>query len=136
MAAVFPDDGTKLSLHLIAKLAVLQLRLFKNNYTPVNGSVNADFTEADFDGYAEISLVSWDDPFIGGDGKAKIEHPTQTFTDTGNTTPNDIYGYYVTYVISGTTYVLMAERFVTPQVMEEAGDLISIDLFIKESRAA
>jgi hypothetical protein len=75
----------------------LRLHLFKNNWPEDCGPLLADLEEADFDGYASVLLnLNWGSPSVAGH-VAQILYPAIiTFTCTGATTPNDIYGYYLT----------------------------------------
>jgi len=89
-----------------ALLEDAELCLFQNNYTPINTSVLGDFVEADFDGYARITLTGWSAPALNVDNKAETSLAAQIFTMTGSTTPNDIYGVFV---VSSTGALLYAE---------------------------
>ncbi len=62
------------------RLANSVLHLFQSSFTPTPNSTLADFTaaEADFDGYAGITIATWSDPVLAGQGFA-IYAPTQTF---------------------------------------------------------
>lgn len=84
-----------------------KLHLFKNNYTPIAGSLLADFTEADFTGYASVTLAGWTTPVIIS-GKSSTSANPVTFTTGTVGTGNTIYGYYVTD--STNTKLLFAER--------------------------
>lgn len=71
------------------------LRLYSNDYTPIEGSTAASFTEVAGGGYAAKTLTagSWvqtpGDPTVG-------VYPIQTFLFTGPTSaPTTIYGYYI-----------------------------------------
>lgn len=83
----------------------LYLRLYQNNHTPhvADGSVPTAYTEATFDGYAPVAISSWG-------GLVIVSHigaiyPTAIiFTKTVGATPNNIYGYYVTDVLSTVLY--------------------------------
>lgn len=86
----------------------MYLRLYKNNYTPLGTSVAADFTEANFDGYAAIRINDFGAAALDGSNQAHIDAPIKTFTCTGATTSNDIYGYYYTRADDGT--LVSAER--------------------------
>lgn len=72
-----------------------QIGLYKNNFTPVDGSVIGDITPADFSGYAGLQdLLSWATPtWISP--RASSTHANVVWTHNGGGTPNDIYGYYV-----------------------------------------
>lgn len=97
MAIKVPNGGELLLLDaLLTYLGTLTLRLYKNNYTPVDASVAGDFTEANFDGYAGIALSSWGTPATDGSGNALVQHDTLIFQPTGSGVSNTIYGYYVT----------------------------------------
>lgn len=80
------------------------IRLFKNNFTPTGASVAADFTEADFDGYASQTVVAWGAGFLNGSNQGEIDHAIKTWTATGGATPNTIYGYYLTRDSDGKVY--------------------------------
>ena len=77
MTLLVPDVGEVLllsySLNKIAPGDSVKLKLFKNDYTPVEGSLVGDFTEADTAGYSAIDL-------------AKADWTIET--DTGTTTEN------------------------------------------------
>src|SRR5574338_390456 len=100
MALNVPDVGENLAVGcLVNKLTPENpvLRLFKNNITPADTDTAATYTEADFTGYAAITLTgsSWGAPSGGS-----ISYAQQTFTcsGAGSTT---IYGYYLTQATSG-----------------------------------
>jgi hypothetical protein len=135
MAFVTSNTGEKLLLDAaVGKVAAanLKLKLFKNDVTPGHESTTATFTEANFTGYAEITLTttSWNAGVAGtGTGtalanKASIDYAQQTFTMGVPGTTNTIYGYYITDT-AGTT-LLGAERFAASQSMALSGDSIKI----------
>lgn len=72
-----------------------KIGLYKNNFTPSNGSVIGDVMPADFSGYAGLqnltswASVTWIDP------RASSTHGDVVWTHSGGATANDIYGYYV-----------------------------------------
>jgi hypothetical protein len=71
------------------------LRLFKNNFTPTPASILSAFTQADFTGYASVSLASQ----FGAqtkivDGEYQINSGTYTFTWTGGS-DQTVYGWYI-----------------------------------------
>lgn len=84
------------------------LRLFKNDYTPINSSLTADFTVADFTNYANktLSRAGWNASSTVS-SKAQSDYgAAQSWTcgASGNT----VYGYYV--VATTSTITLWAER--------------------------
>lgn len=77
-------------------LNTLTLRLFANNITPADTDVVGDYTEATFTGYAAIATVSWGAAYLNANNIAQIDEIVRTFTQTGTTVVNNIYGYYLT----------------------------------------
>ena len=75
----------------------LTLRLFVNNYTPLDTSTAGSFTEASGGGYAAKTLTngSWTESNVAGIEQAAYAQQTWTFSGplSGSAT---IYGYYVT----------------------------------------
>ena len=109
MALLVPDVGEVLLLeYALNKTAAtdVKLRLYTNNYTPVEGSVVANFTEANAAGYAAIALTGASWTIASDAGVTTAEYAEQTFTFTAASTD---YGYYVTN--SAGTQVLWAEKF-------------------------
>lgn len=85
------------------------IRLFKNNWTVARDPVLSDFTEANFTGYAELACASWPTSPTYTGGVATITHAARTWTATGSTTANDIYGYYLVSTL-GTPFLMWAEK--------------------------
>lgn len=94
MALVATDLGSAAAVALVTGQA-LTLHLFQNNYTPVKGSVLANFTEANFGGYTGgVALAGWTAPALSAGRMVSQANPiTQTCDGTG--AANTIYGYYV-----------------------------------------
>lgn len=125
MALNVPDVGENLILEMIVNKTAAQnlsLRLYKNNITPSDTDTAATYTEATFGGYAAITLTgaNWNAAASGS-----IAYNTQqTFTCNAVAT-DDIYGYYVTQVTSGT--LLYSERDgAAPFAVRNSGDNIKI----------
>lgn len=119
---VIPDAAEEAFLDLI--LAVnYTLRLFQNDYIPIETSVTADFTEADFAGYSAAALTggSWvstqGDPSFG-------TYAQQTFTRSSTGAAQTIYGYYLVTTTGG--LLRAAERFDSPVILELINDAIKI----------
>ena len=108
MAGGMPNEGEEDILDVIFAITLV-LRLFKNNFSPANSSVLADFTEADFTGYASISLTGGSWVTTPADPSTAV-YATQTFTGTG--TAQTVYGYYISRTSSGRAWYY--ERFTTP----------------------
>jgi hypothetical protein len=104
------------------------LRLFKNNLTPDNTSVLADFTEADFTGYSAITLTggSWTttqgNPSTGA-------YAQQTFSSSAAQAVQTIYGYYITRTSTGRVWYY--ERFATARTIQGATDTIKVTPNVK-----
>jgi hypothetical protein len=75
----------------------LTMRLFVNNYTPLDTSTAGNFTEASGGGYVAKTLTngSWAESNVAGIEQAAYASQTWTFTGALTTNPT-VYGYYVT----------------------------------------
>lgn len=79
----------------------ISLRLYSNDYTPVEASTLANFTSVAGGGYAaiELAFASW---VVAAGDPSEAEYPEQEFTFTGTTTaPGTIYGYYLVDTVTG-----------------------------------
>lgn len=111
-----------------------KLRLFKNNFTVSETAILADFTEADFDGYAAINIVdgsTWTGPVLDASGNIKTVSPsTYTFIENSpETTPNTVYGFYIT----DSTGVLLvaAQNFSAPLDFTGGGAQVTVELAVR-----
>lgn len=127
MTLLVTNNGEGIALAaLVNKTAPqdLKLKLFKNNYTPLEASVTADFTEADFTGYSEKSFVAANWVVTEG-APSNAAYAAQTFTSSANQTSQSVYGYYIVQVTSGK--VIWAERFTDgPYPIVNNGDAITV----------
>jgi hypothetical protein len=98
-------------------------RLFQNDITPTPESVAADFTVATFDGYADKIFTMPSGPFRDVDGSFYFTGGG-TWTMSGSTTPNVIYGSYVLDFTGAN--LIFAQRFDTPVPMVDAFSVIAI----------
>ena len=125
MALLVPNAAEDVMLQNILNKTAPQngvLKLYMNNYTPVEGSTEANFTEASGFGYTSVTLpgASW---VITQGNPTSASYPQQTFTFTGAL--GNVYGYYITQVTSG--FILWAERFTDgPYNIVNNGDQIKI----------
>lgn len=99
------------------------LRLYQNNFTPSPTSVLGDFTVATFDGYANKAIAAWGAVFLDPLGLATTIAPLQTFTMTGATTPNIVYG---AYYLDKNGALMWAERFAVPVNFAAAGNTLPL----------
>jgi len=101
----------------------LTAHLYQNDYVPSPASVLADFTEADFDGYADVDLTLLVGPYLNPQGQPEIQNASVTWAMTGTTTPNTIFGYYFT-TLAGAYH--SGERFDSPRPMLDTLSLITL----------
>lgn len=109
MALLVPDIGeVEMLSRILNKVATgdVKLHLYKNDYTPVEGSALANFTECTAAGYAVKTLTGANWTIATASGISEASYAEQTFNFTATEV---VYGYYITD--SGTTKVLYAERF-------------------------
>ena len=115
---------TSLTLERDNRLTGASLCLCKADVADADGNVAATYTaqEADFGGYARITLNSWGAVAADGSGIAKVEETIRTFTATGATLPQDIY---VAFILDPAGLLVSAERFTTgPVHLTAAGDTV------------
>ncbi len=80
----------------------ITVKLFSNNYTPIDTSSSASFTEVTGGGYVSKAIVYADWTFTGGT-PSYAQSPQLLWVFTGATSgPGVIYGYYVIENAGGT----------------------------------
>jgi len=130
MALLFPNQGEAIVADLLLGMGTytaqnLYLRLYNNNYTPVDGSTEANFTEATFTGYAQIELLaaSW---VITPGAPTLASYAEQLWTCSVAPSPTEqVYGYWVVQKTSG--LLVWAERFSDgPYPVSKIGDKIYV----------
>lgn len=108
-------------------LAASKLKLYKAIASPLSVStVLADLTEADFDGYIEITLTTWNLPYIDPAGGGTIQCGTKQFqfvASAGDT--NNVLGFYV---VDATGDLITVGNFPTPIPMTMNGDAIPLNV--------
>mgnify|MGYP000606653215 FL=1 len=116
MAGLVPNAGEEIALDRFLKTSDETLKLYVNDYTPVEGSVAGDFTEMSTQGYAAKTLTaaSW--------SSGAYAQQTWTFDGTGGSPI--VYGYFV--IDAGTGVIMFAERFGTPPTIVNNGDQIKV----------
>lgn len=116
-------DGLKAFLNHTAATDPI-LRLYKSNTTPAETDTTATYTEADFAGYAAITLTgsSWS---VSEGAPSSASYAEQTFTRSSTGSAQDVYGYFVTRTTSGR--IAWAERFTgAPFTVTNNGDGIKV----------
>ena len=99
----------------------LTLKLFTNNYTPVEASTASSFTEATGYGYAAASITASDWTLVAGD-PTYATNIEKVFSFTGAL--GTVYGYYLIGATSGKVY--WAEKFTNAITIQNNGDQIRI----------
>lgn len=95
----------------------LRFKLYKNDYTPVPGSADTDYTEADFPGYTYSELVGghWGVPAVTDHVAITQADETLVYTaDAGAWSPQIIFGYFV---VDGDDHYFWGERFGSPRTI-------------------
>lgn len=114
MTLYVPEASLETMLNSILTSA-LTLKLYSNNYTPVAGSVAANFTEVAGGGYANLPLTFANWTITPGSPAVALYDTPQDFNFTGATdSPGTVYGYYITRTSGG--LLLYAERFAAESV--------------------
>ena len=128
MALVVPNDSEAIMLRYITNNDApenLVIRLYSNNFTPIETSVVGNFTEVTGGGYAQMSLIAGSWTIITGN-PSQAEHTEITWTFTGATGDGgNVFGYYVVRAVGGE--LMWAERFSNgPFVITVNGDEIKV----------
>lgn len=112
---VIPNEGKLLWLtwalvNNAGGIEDLHCHLYKNNYTPIDTTTLADFTESTFAGYVAIPLVrtTFGAPALVGNVAYSTYPSVPTFVCTAGG-PELCYGWYLTGDVSGKVYA--AARF-------------------------
>lgn len=101
------------------------LRLFTNDFQPTPASAIADFIEATFTGYASQSLgTDWTAAAIISPGVARMNTSIRTFSFTGGSGSQTIYGFYA--VNTAVTSLMFSKRFASPIVLSPTNTLIEM----------
>lgn len=129
---MYTHDGMKKLLNVMLNDADLghKIHLFKNDYTPVNTTLLADLTEADFTGYAAKDAVAESAPVINGNDEAYSTSGVLDFVSTADMNPvQRVYGVYVTFLDATATRVLLtATRFDNWQTIALSGDKVRLTM--------
>lgn len=128
MTLVLPDQGESIALKALLNQTApqdLDLCLYKDNHGAVlETDTEANFTAADFTGYAVIQLTaaSW---VISGTAPTSAAYALQTFTSSAGSQNQNVYGYYLKQRSSGK--LVWAEAFSDgPYNIVNNGDAIKV----------
>ncbi len=127
MTLVLPDTGELIALKALFNNTAgqdVKIKLFTNNITPSESDTAGTYTEANFTGYAALTLLGANWTFTGG-APSSASYAQQTFASTANQATQQVYGYFVVQATSGT--LLYAERFPAgPYPIANNGDQILV----------
>jgi hypothetical protein len=84
------------------------IKLFSNDHTPADDDDPSDYTEATFEGYASGQLTRDGAMYTDGTDKATQDYETITYTFTGTSGSQTIYGWYA---VNDMSVLILAERF-------------------------
>lgn len=127
MTLVVPNAGEVVALKAFLNHTASEspkLKLFKSNTTPAETDTAGTYTEADFTGYAAVTLTgsSWT---VTGGAPTSGSYAQQTFTSSADQATQSIYGYFVVMATAGT--LMWAERFaLAPYSIANNGDNIQV----------
>jgi len=112
MALVVPNASEAIMLQYITNNDApenLVIRLYSNNFTPIEASTVVQFVEVTGGGYAQQNLIAGSWTIVTGN-PSQAEHTEITWTFTGATgAGGNVYGYYVVRAVGGE--LMWAERF-------------------------
>lgn len=131
MAGIFQADGLEAACNALADLAhdgggaaEWVVHLYKNNFTPLEGSVLGSFTEADFSGYAPLPIGAFGAAVYAFGRATALGVAPLTWTNTTGAVGNDVYGVFVTNAAG--TVLQFAERApAAPIDMQTAAQVMS-----------
>jgi len=128
MGLVVPNSGELELLRKMLKDALstdesYTLKLFNNNYTPVNSSISSDFTTPTFTNYANktLSRGGWATPSIVSSKGSSDYGTTQSWTCGAS--GDSVYGYFV--IGTSSAICLWAERFSSVRTLANS-DILNI----------
>ena len=128
MTLVVPNVGEQKFLRYGLNVGVAEdqiIKLFQNNYTPTETDTVASFTEANFTGYAQVSLPGSGWSIVSSGVTTATHSTTASFVSSVDQTAQNIYGYYV--IGASTGVLLWAERFTgAPFIIAANGDTINV----------
>lgn len=104
----------------------LQIHLYKEPVVLSSGMTEADFTEANYTGYAVVTAdlagTAWDDVA----GNAVLSFEGVHFQPSGSAVGNTIYGWYATMDAIDATEIVRAVEFPAPISMLSVADAIDV----------
>jgi len=126
-------NGGKVALLNAKKnfLITLKIGLYQNNHSPSATDTIADYTPCSFDGYASQLVNSWGNAFLNAQGKAETDEQVHTWTATGGSVANQVFGYYI---FDGGNNLIYAELNPSgPFLIDAAGKSFSVQPRLTET---
>jgi hypothetical protein len=106
-----------------------KVKLFKNDLVPTPDTVLADLTEADFTGYAPVTIAgAWNASTDPQERGLVWYSALVPFSASGAAVPNIIYGWYV--VNTDGTVLKVVKRLDTPITFDSGGDELVLKLLV------
>ncbi len=124
MPGLMWNQGEEIAVKALLDLG-LTLHLYKNDYTPVDGTTEANFVEADFPGYAPLDFADSSLWTVVPGAPTQAALPQQTFLANDVVSPTQtIFGYW--FEVTSTGKGIWGERLATPRLMALAGDYVKV----------
>jgi hypothetical protein len=135
MNMVIPNEGKAYLLDValgVAPAEDLVVRLYQNNYTPVDGSTAGSFTAGTFTGSGAITVpqANWSASVIVSDVAQSDATPFPSWTHGGGAAQT-VYGWYALTSVTG--LCVMAQRFDAARNMT-SGSTEALDPFRMKSK--
>ncbi len=134
-APFFPQEATRqLADELGTRLVNCQMMLFKSGFVPSTLTELADIEaqEADYTGYARVTIAAWGNPIDSDVGGAQITAPTVQFSLAADPALGNTIGGYALVVpaVVGPPalpeFLLLIRQFDTPVPMLAAFDGLTV----------
>lgn len=125
-ASIAPQIASYLVANLRAVApAPAKIHLIKANFSPSQQSQIADFTEADYTGYAAQAASSWLNAAYIGNGKYEsLSSAVLAFAPTAATVLDTIYGYWLA---DNNGLLVSVCKFLTP-IVQTFSPLVTINI--------
>ena len=110
----------------------LTIKLYTNDYTPVDTSIPADFTEATGGGYVSKTMTNGSWVITPANDPSDAIYPELIWTFTGPLTGNpSIYGYFI---VDDNNTLIFAEKFAVARTPVNNGDQLKLTVKVKLSK--
>ncbi len=141
---LYPKPGAMILANLVqAGLAASVLHLFKEDISITTSTTKEQLeaVEANYDGYEEITITAWLEPYLDPEGGASTDSGEQIFyweLDT-DAVGNSIYGFWLETATGG---LVVIGKFVddqgepTPVGMNDVGDAVPLTIRLVYGRSA